>query len=93
MSTYSQRDPFALLVECLKKDGLTEASDKLHILRHEMAWTTGTELIGEFGQAMVSMRRVVKRGASAETKDAWRESARIVRKAWPSFWNWYFLRM
>jgi hypothetical protein len=88
-----QNDPFGLLIDCLKKDGLSDEAAKLHVLRYEMAWTTGTELTGEFGQAMAGMRKAVKRGSSAETKEAWRASAKVIRNAWPGFWSWFYLRM
>jgi len=93
MNSDVNNDPFGLLIECLKKDGLDGEAATLHVLRYEMAWTTGTEFTGEFGQAMAGMRKAVKKGASDETKKAWRASGKAVLKVWPSFWYWYFLRM
>jgi len=93
MNPDTQNDPFGALIDYLKKDGLNDEAAKLHVLAREMAWTTGTEYLGEFGHAMASMRKVVKHRASAETKVAWRASAKVIRKAWPSLWYWFYLRM
>ena len=38
-----------LLIEELRTDGHKADADELHVLMHEMAWTTGSELLGELG--------------------------------------------
>jgi len=87
------KDPFAALIDGLQKDGLSDEAAKLHVLRNEMVWTTGTEFAAEFGKAMAQIRKAVKQRASAETKEAWRASAKVIRNAWPGFWAWFSLRM
>jgi len=38
-----------LLIEDLRASGHKADADELHVLMHEMAWTTGSELLGELG--------------------------------------------
>lgn len=82
---HSAPDPFKSIVDCLKKDGLTDQADRFDELLHHVAWTTGTEMIGELGLEMKRTWPVVKRRGSGETKEVFRSAARIVRKSWPLF--------
>jgi hypothetical protein len=40
---------FDELIRRLRAEGHVAPADKLHRLPHEVAWTTGSELIGELG--------------------------------------------
>ena len=83
----TQPEPFAALIDCLAQDGLADEAAKLNVVLRETAWTTGTEFIGAFGLQMRSMRRSIRRRASAETKAAFRSAAKVVRGVWPlMFW-------
>lgn len=81
----SAPDPFESIVDCLKKDGLTDQADRFDELLHHVAWTTGTEMIGELGLEMKRTWPVVKRRGSGKTKEIFRSAARLVRKSWPLF--------
>jgi len=81
-------DPFPDLIDRLRQDGLIDEANTLNVLLREMAWTTGTEFLGEFGLAMKKMRKTVRRCASAETKAAFKASAKVVRRAWPQMFWW-----
>ncbi len=79
--------PFAVLIDRLAQDGLTDEAARLNTLLRETAWTTGTEFLGEFGLAMKGMRRAVRKRARPETRAAFNAAARVVRKTWPlMFW-------
>lgn len=43
---------FDELTASLRNDGLSKEADRLHVLLHEVAWTTGSELLGELGQEL-----------------------------------------
>ena len=83
----AQTDPFVVLIDQLRQDGLIEEADRLNVHLRETAWTTGTEFLGEFGLEMKRMRKSVRRLASAETKATFRAAARVIKKTWPHlFW-------
>lgn len=85
--TETQPDPFAVLIDRLTQDGLTDEAARLNVHLRQTAWTTGTEFLGVFGLEMKNIRKSVRRRASPETKAAFRSAARVVRKAWPLiFW-------
>lgn len=81
----SAPDLFESIVDCLKKDGLTSQADRFDELLHRVAWTTGTEMIGELGLEMKRTWPIVKRRGTGETKEVFRTAARLVRKSWPLF--------
>ena len=41
--------PFDELIASLRMDGLGPEADRLHELIYKVAWTTGSELLGEVG--------------------------------------------
>ncbi len=83
----TQPDPFAVLIDHLAQDGLTDEAARLNVILRQTAWTTGTEFLGAFGLEMKSMRRSVRRRASVETQVAFRSAAKVVKKCWPRmFW-------
>ena len=45
-----------LLIEDLRASGHKADADELHVLMHEMAWTTGSELLGELGLMLGKMK-------------------------------------
>ena len=45
-------EPFDKLIAGLGKDGLLEEAGLLHQMIYQVAWTTGSELIGELGQTI-----------------------------------------
>ena len=80
-------DPLATLIVCLRRDGLHPEAARLHALRFETAWTTDSELLGEYGLAMKAMRQTVRQRSSAPTRSAFAAAQRVVKRAWPQmFW-------
>ena len=45
-----------LLIEELRTSGHKADANELHVLMHEMAWTTGSELLGELGLILSKMK-------------------------------------
>ena len=41
----------------LRDDGLAKDAERLHFLIHKVAWTTGSELLGELGQEITKLHR------------------------------------
>jgi hypothetical protein len=82
---HSPPDPFESIVNCLKKEGLPDQANSFDELLHHVAWTTGTEMIGELGLEIKRMWPMVKARGSNETKESFRSAARLVRKSWPLF--------
>lgn len=81
-------DPFQQVIDCLRKDGLVDEAGKLHFVLHEVACTTGTELIGEFGRAMKRIWPAVRARGSRESRAAMKAAARLVRKSWRFYFLW-----
>jgi hypothetical protein len=75
--------PFEQLIEYLAEDGLADESEKLGFLLRKVAWTTGSEFYGEFGQEMKKIKAGSWNRMRAETKAAFKECAEMVCKVWP----------
>jgi hypothetical protein len=54
-------------------------------LLHKVAWTTGSELIGELGQKIIEIRKEDLSRQSAETKRNLKEGMDMVKIVWPDF--------
>ena len=74
---------FSALVESLTKDGLTTESAKLDFLINKVAWTTGSEFLGEFGQKMKEVKATCWESMQDQTKTAFSDAAKDVLKVWP----------
>lgn len=77
--------PFADLISSLRVDGLVKQADLLHCYLHEVAWTTGSELIGELGEKIKEIRKENLGSLSAETKQNMKEGMDMVKVVWPDF--------
>ncbi len=73
------------LVASLRNDGLSDEADRLHVLLHEVAWTTGSELLGELGQALKSIEQEGSPKMSAKSLETTEECFRMVFRVWPDF--------
>jgi hypothetical protein len=82
---HSPYEPFEQLIASLRNDGLLKEAERVHQTIHEVAWTTGSELLGELGMAIKSMRKESPPGLSDESKKKMREAMRMVKRAWPRF--------
>jgi hypothetical protein len=78
-------EPFDDLIACLRRDGLTKEADVLDQLLHKMAWTTGSELIGELGQALKKIRREHTNDLTETCQASLRKSMEMVNRVWPDF--------
>jgi len=78
-------EPFEKLMVSLRNDGLLTESDKLHYMIHKVAWTTGSELIGELGEVIKIIKKENPHSLSDDSKKNIRESMEIVKRVWPIF--------
>lgn len=78
-------DPFERLIVSLRADGLAGDADRLHSLIHEVAWTTGSELVGELGKEIRKIHREQANKFSSCTRGRMDEAMRWVTRVWPDF--------
>jgi hypothetical protein len=78
-------EPFERLIVSLRADGPAEDADRLHTLIHEVAWTTGSELVGELGKEIHKIKREHANRFSSCTRDRMDEAMRRVKRVWPDF--------
>lgn len=78
-------DCFDDLIASLRFDGLSAEADRLHVLLHEVAWTTGSELLGELGQELKKIEEGGTAKPSGETREKIAECFRMVLRVWPDF--------
>lgn len=83
----SDDDCFAALIHQLRAEGYPEDADRLHAVRYEIAWTTGTELLGELGLAILAFKRKRPR-MSPTLRGHVKACLKIVRRAWPGWTFW-----
>lgn len=77
--------PFDELIASLRADGLGGDADRLHFMIYKVAWTTGSELIGELGQAMKDVAREHGDSFSDTTRSRMETALEMVRRVWPDF--------
>jgi hypothetical protein len=77
--------PFDELIVSLRADGLEKEAEGFHMLIYKVAWTTGSELLGELGQKMKEIE--AKEGARLSTgsKMKLNEAFEMVQRVWPDF--------
>lgn len=73
---------FEELITKLQKEGFTRFADKLDFLLHRVAWTTGSELIGELGLEISSFEPDALT-ASSTLKQQLDFCMAEVKKVWP----------
>jgi hypothetical protein len=77
--------PFDELIASLRSDGLNSDADRLHFMIHKVAWTTGSELIGELGQVMKDVARTHGDSFSDGTRARMETAFEMVSRVWPDF--------
>ncbi len=77
--------PFDELIVSLRADGLSADADRLHFMIHKVAWTTGSELVGELGQAMKDLAREHDASLSDGTRVSMAAAFEMVLRVWPDF--------
>jgi hypothetical protein len=76
---------FDELIVALRADGLTRKADKLHYLLHNVAWTTGSELVGELGQELKQIEHDSSKIRSELTGEKIEQCFEMVLFVWPDF--------
>jgi hypothetical protein len=76
---------FDELIASLRREGFPDEADRLHLLLHEVVWTTGSELLGEPGQAINKIEQVGSLKRSASTVEKIEECFRMIFRVWPDF--------
>jgi hypothetical protein len=77
--------PFEELIASLRADGLGAEAERRHNLIHKVAWTSGSELIGELGQEMKRLEREHGSRLSTSTAKKIEVAFDMVRRIWPDF--------
>jgi len=75
-------DCFDDLIAQLRAAGHASAADRLDVMLHRVAWTTGSELLGELGAEILQFQRSAP-SVSAPLQRALSRSLGIVRRVWP----------
>jgi len=73
---------FDELIRQLRAEGHIEPAYKLNLLLHKVAWTTGAELIGELGLAILAFQRSTP-VVSPELQRLLDSCISLVRRRWP----------
>ena len=85
MSPLSQIDYecFEELIRQLRSAGHTSAAQKLDQTLHGVAWTTGSELIGELGAEILVFQRATPE-VDAKLQSTLSRCMAMVRRVWPN---------
>ena len=73
---------FEQLIVNLRAEGHGDVAAKLDYLLHKVAWTTGSELLGELGLQILGFQKNVPT-TSAELQQLLASCMDIVRQVWP----------
>jgi hypothetical protein len=73
---------FEELVQQLQTAGLTTTAQKLDNILHRVAWTSGSELIGELGLEILAFQRTTPQ-VRVELQDTISRCMTMVRRVWP----------
>jgi hypothetical protein len=74
---------FEELLSALRTEGHDQISQRLHVLLHEVAWTTGSELMGELGLEILTFQRSAQ-SLSPELQKLLCRCMDVVKKVWPA---------
>ncbi len=84
-------DPFTELMKSLRAQGLESPAREIQFLM-ETAWTTGTEMLGQLGLAVLRIRKKHRKHLSPESKQLLKACLKDVHRAWPlmgrEHWIW-----
>jgi hypothetical protein len=78
-------NPLKNLLPALVRDCLLKESSLLHNMIHQIAWTTGSELMGELGQTLKRIRKENLPRLSDDSREHIREAMEMGRRVWPDF--------
>ncbi len=72
-----------LLGQRLTTEGLAEHASKLHTLVHEVAWTTGSELLGELGLELKRIQELHEPHLPSDLLAGISRALEFTREYWP----------
>jgi hypothetical protein len=75
-------DCFEDLITQLRAEGHARTADILHHRLHVVAWTTGSELLGELGTVILKFQRSTP-SISPPLQQALSRSLEMARRVWP----------
>jgi hypothetical protein len=75
-------DCFDDLIVQLRATGHTSTADRLDVMLHRVAWTTGSELLGELGMEILQFQRSTP-SVSTALQQSLSRSLEMVRRVWP----------
>jgi hypothetical protein len=70
------------LIAQLRAAGHESTADRLDVMLHRVAWSTGSELLGELGLEILQFQRSTP-SVSATLQQALSRSLEMVRRVWP----------
>jgi hypothetical protein len=73
---------FEELIRQLQTGGCPTTARKLDSMLHQVAWTTGSELLGELGSEILAFQRATP-SAGAELQDTLSRCMEMVSRVWP----------
>jgi hypothetical protein len=77
-------DCFRELIQELRREHFDEVAEKIDFILNHIAWTTGSELVGELGAAIRDFKRT-QPVVSPSLRSALEQCARMVVRVWPDF--------
>jgi len=77
-------DCFRELIQELRREHFDEVAGRVDSILNDVAWTTGSELVGELGAAICDFERT-QPVVSPSLRSALERCARIVVRVWPDF--------
>jgi len=81
-STQISYDCFDEFIAQLRTAGHASTADKLDFILHRVAWTTGSELLGELGAEILRFQQSTP-SASGAVQKSLNRSLDMVRRVWP----------
>jgi hypothetical protein len=75
-------DCFDELIAQLRAGGHASTADKLDLMLHRVAWTTGSELLGELGVEILRLQQSTP-SANTAVQQSLSRSLDMVRRVWP----------
>ena len=77
-------DCFRELIQELRREHFDEVAGRVDSILNDVAWTTGSELVGELGATIRDFERA-QPVVSPSLRSALERCARIVVRVWPDF--------
>jgi len=72
---------FEELLSALRTEGHDQISQRLHVLLHEVAWTTSSELMGQLGLVILTFQRSPQ-SLSPELQELLCRCMDVVKQVW-----------